>query len=474
MSEIHQIHVNVPALVPQSEPRSQFDWGTIDPKIHEASQHQDLSVKVFGQPKVLSILEKAFALKLSRGSAWDLRHVANADLQSYRAAARVFKRGVAVIEDAQLNNKKSHRTLGPNGYEISFVDHVENCFEHIANSDIVIVDKNVAIRWAGKITTPHLVQEFSEQSKNLETLATVMQALREHGRAIGLGVFSVFVVGGGVAGDIVGMASGLLGLPFHYVPTTLLAMADSSVGGKTGVNFGSWGKNQLGLFYQPNSVKICINWLQTLPSSEFRNGLSECYKHALIAGDEEIRSVVTKAARGGFSLISLDSVRKSVQVKCDVVRRDPYEKGERAILNFGHTLGHALEAFALARGKVVGHGECVALGMIHALRLSNALFGMSVDEYISDLIKNKFIGEPSTLAKRFGFELSVSSYQNELMSYIIGDKKNQADSRVRFVLLKKPGCFARSEHNDWSIGFAENQAWREICDTVDFVMNTSC
>lgn len=179
----------------------------------------------------------------------------------------------------------------------------------------------------------------------------------------------VLALGGGVTGDLVGFAAAtvLRGLPFVQVPTTLLAMVDASVGGKTGVNT-PHGKNLVGAFYQPDLVWAPLTALATLPDDELRSGLGEVVKHALIAGEEALAAcealAPALAARQPEALRRV--VSDSVRTKAAVVAEDPLEQGRRAILNLGHTLGHAIEA--VAGYGVLRHGEAVAIGLNAVVR----------------------------------------------------------------------------------------------------------
>ena len=173
-------------------------------------------------------------------------------------------------------------------------------------------------------------------------------------------------MGGGVIGDMAGFvaATWLRGVPFAQIPTTLLAMVDASVGGKVAVDLPQ-GKNLAGAFKQPEIVLIDPDALSTLPPAEFRSGLAEVVKAGIIGDPLLFRQL---QADGPGSLT--DMIGRAVRVKADVVRRDPYELGDRAWLNLGHTFGHALE---LHSGFTLRHGEAVAIGMVAAAALSERL-----------------------------------------------------------------------------------------------------
>ena len=210
-----------------------------------------------------------------------------------------------------------------------------------------------------------------EQFKNLATLETIYDGLIRKGfdRFSGL-----VALGGGVIGDITGFAAAtfLRGVPFAQVPTTLLAQVDSSVGGKTGVNH-PLGKNLVGAFYQPRHVHIDVSTLTTLPEREFAAGMAEVIKYGVIR-DRGFFDWLKKAAPDLARLLPaalIHAVKRSCQIKANVVEIDEREGSLRAILNFGHTFGHAVET--LAGYGAFRHGEAVAIGMIVAATVSHQL-----------------------------------------------------------------------------------------------------
>jgi 3-dehydroquinate synthase len=211
-----------------------------------------------------------------------------------------------------------------------------------------------------------------EEHKNVAWLAVIYDRLLEAGVDRGS---PVIALGGGVIGDLTGFAAGTLlrGLPFVQVPTTLLAQVDSGLGGKTGVNH-MRGKNLIGVFHQPRFVVADVDVLRTLPAREFAAGLAEVIKYGVI-GDEMLfrrleDGLPDVLAHGRDVLIAL--VAACCRQKAAVVARDEREElGERAVLNFGHTVGHAVEA--LTEYRTLLHGEAVAIGMVAAARVSRAL-----------------------------------------------------------------------------------------------------
>ena len=240
----------------------------------------------------------------------------------------------------------------------------------------------------------------------------------------------LFALGGGVVGDMTGCAAAsyMRGVPFVQVPTTLLAQVDSSVGGKTAINH-PLGKNMIGAFYQPQLVLCDLSTLRTLPSRELSAGLAEVIKYGPIHDMEFFDWIESNLdallARDPGALAY--AVRRSCEIKAMVVGQDERETGLRAILNFGHTFGHAIES-GLGYGEWL-HGEAVGCGMVMAARLSQRLGG--VDE--------AFVARLTSLIERAGLpviapRLGAERYL-ELMRI---DKKSEA-GEIRFVLIDKPG-----------------------------------
>lgn len=284
-----------------------------------------------------------------------------------------------------------------------------------------------ALDRAGARDLVEVLVEDGEQAKSWKTLENVFDALL----GARLGRDSVIVaLGGGVVGDLAGFAAAVYqrGIPFIQVPTTLLAQVDSAVGGKTAVNHAR-GKNMIGAFHQPSAVIADVATLSTLAARELRAGIAEVIKHGFALD----AALVEWLERDMEKLLAQDpgalthAVRRSCELKADVVADDEREAGRRALLNFGHTFGHAIEA-----GSGYGawlHGEAVAAGMVMAAELSarTGLLEHAEVHRLHQLLTRAKL--PVT-----GAELSPERYL-ELMS---GDKKAAA-GRIRFVLLESVG-----------------------------------
>nr|WP_280845038.1 3-dehydroquinate synthase [Neoroseomonas nitratireducens] len=280
-----------------------------------------------------------------------------------------------------------------------------------------------------------------EASKDFSRLHGLLEAM------LGAGVdrrTAVVALGGGVVGDLAGFAAAVAmrGLPFVQVPTTLLAQVDSSVGGKTGVNLKA-GKNLAGAFHQPRIVLADTDTLATLPARELRAGYAEVAKHGLLQGPlwEWCEAHGARAVAGEADALT-HAVLESCRLKAAVVAADEREEsaeGGRALLNLGHTFGHAIEAEAGFDGSVL-HGEAVGVGLGLAAALS-ARLGHCSQEWPSRVIAHlAACGLPARMA-----DLPRGFSVDALLGRMAKDKKNR-DGRMRFVLMRAPGdCFTSSE-----------------------------
>ncbi len=303
----------------------------------------------------------------------------------------------------------------------------------------VLTDTNVARHWlaplqqalAGLDAPSHIIPAGEEQ-KSLHQFGAVIDTMVAHKRRRN----SVLIaLGGGVIGDLGGFvaASYQRGIACIQVPTTLLAMVDSSVGGKTAVNHPA-GKNLIGAFHQPEAVLADLASLATLPEREFRSGLAEVLKYGLIADADFITWLEQQQA----ALLAHDpaalaeAIARSCAHKAAIVARDPTEQGERALLNLGHTFGHAIET-ELGYGRWL-HGEAVALGLLQAAELA-ALLGYLPDRLLAGRVRHwlEAMGLPTALPAGIDHEA--------LLRHMALDKKNLS-SKWRFIL---PTGVGRSE-----------------------------
>jgi len=239
----------------------------------------------------------------------------------------------------------------------------------------------------------------------------------------------LLALGGGVTGDITGFAAAtyLRGIDFVQIPTTLLAQADSSIGGKTGVDLDGF-KNMVGAFYMPKLVYMNVSVLKTLDDRQFFSGFSEIMKHGLIKDADFYEWLLDHMYEicGRDVDTLLEMVEWSCKIKKQVVEKDPSEKGERALLNFGHTIGHAIEK---SRDFTMTHGECVALGAVAAAFISWKRGLLSMEEYYE--IRDMFVP--------FNLPISIEGIDpDEVLRFTKSDKKME-DGHIKFILLKKVG-----------------------------------
>ncbi|MBK5277930.1 MAG: 3-dehydroquinate synthase [Bacteroidia bacterium] len=276
-----------------------------------------------------------------------------------------------------------------------------------------------------KFLPPHSILRVKsgEENKNLATTSLIWQQLTEftmdrHGLLI--------ILGGGVLGDMGGFCAATYkrGIDFLLMPTTLLAQVDASVGGKLGIDFDHF-KNHIGLFQEPASTLICTDFLNTLPKRELRSGFAEIIKHCLIS-DKSMWDTLRNKSFDQQDWKTL--VQHSVEYKWSVVTKDPREKGLRKVLNFGHTVGHAVEGYTLKRGNRIFHGEAIAVGMICEAYLAfkkNLLDQEGLDQITEYLIK------------LFG-KVELPQQHDLILSGMLQDKKNKGN-KILMALIKGIG-----------------------------------
>ncbi len=257
-----------------------------------------------------------------------------------------------------------------------------------------------------------MVVPDGEAYKNLDTMKQLYSEFIASGLDRGS---TVMALGGGVVGDMAGFAAAtyMRGVKFVQIPTSLLAMVDLSVGGKVGVDLLE-GKNLVGAFKQPDAVLIDPDVLKTLPEKEWRCGMAEVIKHGFLA-DPGLLEMIDPSAEAEAV------VGRAVQVKVDVVQRDPYEQNERAHLNLGHTFGHAIEQVS---GYLWAHGEGVGIGLVAAARLSKAL-GLWDDG-----------GQTEEIVQGIGLPVRLGGLEPEAIYAAMATDKKWQGGHSRFILLK--------------------------------------
>lgn len=350
-------------------------------------------------------------------------------------------------------------------YNISLNENYDGLFEYLSKKAkkkyakiCIVTDSNVASFYLDEVknllneldsTIYTHVFEAGEASKNLDTLSKLYEDLINYRMDRN---DLLVALGGGVVGDLTGFcaATYLRGIDYIQVPTTLLSQVDSSIGGKTAVDFMQY-KNMVGAFYMPRLVYINVNTLKTLDFKQFSSGMGEVIKHGLIQdksyynyisdNKDEIRNNTPN------SLIEL--IYGSCLIKSRVVEEDPKEKGIRAFLNFGHTIGHAIEKLS---NYSLFHGECVSLGMMSSLYISNQLGYISQEE----------IHKVKELLEYFGLKTSVNSDdfdKNEVLNATKSDKKMD-NNHIKFVILEEIG----------KAGIRRDISDEMLLDAIDYIL----
>lgn len=329
-------------------------------------------------------------------------------------------------------------------YNISLNENFNGLLEYLSKDSrikyakiCIVTDSNVAKFYLDEVksllskldsTVFTHVFNAGESSKNIDTLSKLYEDLinsRMDRNDL------LVALGGGVVGDLTGFcaATYLRGIDYIQVPTTLLSQVDSSIGGKTAVDFMKY-KNMVGAFYMPRLVYINVNTLKTLDSKQFSSGMGEVIKHGLIQDKDYYDYIIANKAdiRNNTSNSLIELIYGSCLIKGRVVEEDPKEKGIRAYLNFGHTIGHAIEK--LSNYKLF-HGECVALGMMSSLYISNKLGYISEEE----------IQEAKDLLEFFDLKTTINKNdfdKNEVLNATKSDKKMD-NNCIKFVVLEEIG-----------------------------------
>ncbi|MDC0874422.1 3-dehydroquinate synthase [Flavobacteriaceae bacterium] len=311
---------------------------------------------------------------------------------------------------------------------------VQQLNKHEYSSLFVLVDENTEQHCLTRFLahtelnpTSVLVMQAGEENKHLSTCEKLWNELSSLGADRNCALINL---GGGVVTDLGGFVACTFkrGIDFYNIPTTLLSMVDASVGGKTGIDLGAL-KNQIGIIQEPQQVVIDSQWLSTLPLEEVRSGFAEMLKHGLIADANywgKLKGLVNLTPE-----VLSPYIKPSVAVKSEVVKEDPYEKGLRKILNFGHTLGHAIESYFLvtpSKQRLL-HGEAIAIGMVLEAYLSIECCGLSPEE----------AKEIKLVFQQFYPQVEIKEEDVEaILALLRHDKKNKA-GRINFVLITKIG-----------------------------------
>lgn len=326
-------------------------------------------------------------------------------------------------------------------YDIVFTDSFELLLDELKAFDVenrrvaVIADSNTSALFGDtviQLLEGHCMQTLlysfpaGESNKTLDTVREIYKALIE-------AKFDrkdlLIALGGGVVGDVTGFvaATYLRGVDFIQIPTTMIAQSDSSIGGKTGVDFDGY-KNMVGAFYMPKLVYMNVATLKKLDDRQFYAGFAEVMKHGLIKDAifyEWLLDNMYEIHDRNEAVLE-EMIMRSCTVKKLVVEKDPTEKGDRALLNFGHTIGHAIEK---AMNFEMVHGECIALGMVAAAYISWKHNWLSMEEYYE--VRDMFVP--------FNLPISIDSIDPEEILKLTKSDKKMEGTQIKFVLLKKVG-----------------------------------
>ena len=326
-------------------------------------------------------------------------------------------------------------------YDIVFTDSFDLLVDELQAFDVenrrvaVIADSNTSVLFGDtviQLLEGHCMQTLlysfpaGESNKTLDTVRDIYKALIE-------AKFDrkdlLIALGGGVVGDVTGFvaATYLRGVDFIQIPTTMIAQSDSSIGGKTGVDFDGY-KNMVGAFYMPKLVYMNVATLKELDDRQFYAGFAEVMKHGLIKDAvfyEWLLDNMYEIHDRNEEVLE-EMIMRSCTVKKLVVEKDPTEKGDRALLNFGHTIGHAIEK---AMNFEMVHGECIALGMVAAAYISWKHNWLSMEEYYE--VRDMFVP--------FNLPISIDSIDPEEILKLTKSDKKMEGTQIKFVLLKKVG-----------------------------------
>jgi 3-dehydroquinate synthase len=301
------------------------------------------------------------------------------------------------------------------------------------SSVFIVTDEHVAEQWLPKLEavlpeSTSCVLSAGEQAKHIDTIEQIWSAMRQAGcdrKSL------VIILGGGVLGDMAGFAAStyMRGVAFVHIPTTIVAQVDSSAGGKTGFDFDDL-KNLIGTFAQPSAVVVDTDTLATLPERELVAGFAEMFKHGLIRDAAYFDALSQKPPQDYTPAQLADFITRSARIKATIVTSDERESGERKVVNFGHTVGHAVEALSWETEHQLLHGEAVAIGMVVEAELSQRKGYLPAEDVrrIRDVLSAA------------GLPIAIPQFPIEkLLEKMALDKKNER-GRVLFTLLEHIGA----------------------------------
>lgn len=365
-------------------------------------------------------LHKLFAQKCTRDSTVYVSNDDDSAIMEF--ACQIYKRGISTnlsqdkASEKQKNTKRSNITKANQGQFDLHLKKIDN------RSFFIIVDNFFFLSDKTKNT---FYLEATEKNKNLTTIYDIISHIEKTEDI--LKIDHIIGFGGGITLDIAGFVASILQKKLSLIPTTLLAMIDATIGGKNGVNFMPYGKNQVGSFYFPDEIIIAPHFLSTLPKQQIISGLCEAIKHSWIGGNFiEYQHLFYEILNSGDTKkITTDFILNNIAIKQRVVESDPYEKTQfRSILNFGHTIGHALETLCEQTGQPMTHGIAIAYGMLFVLE--NFMHDESHEH-------NEFVKFLELIAEQYPVNFDKFT-QNAWSTVLQQDKKNKKSQSVFLTL----------------------------------------
>ncbi|WP_161597556.1 3-dehydroquinate synthase family protein [Fluviispira multicolorata] len=393
------------------------------------------------EKELKSILQDFFFKGYHRNSKPEFRNFY--DEEVFQVACQIYKRG--------FTQNQQNFALNGNSLDINFVEkkQIIDILNKKASSKIFyIIDANFYKKYLNLVSAKKIfLYEASETNKNLESMTQIL-------REISSDCEEIIAIGGGITLDISGFIAGICKLPITYLATSLLATIDAAVGGKTGVNFTPFGKNQIGLFYNAKEFYCVPEFFQTLPQIEIISGMCEALKHSWLYGsfDEDL-PIFNDICQGEYNFInSIQFFLKHISYKMNIVNQDPFENSViRSSLNFGHTLAHIIEALCEEdRIKRIPHGIAVAHGMYFLIQ----------NKYVENK-SIKFINFLTQIIYLYPIVKYKGIYASEIEKYLKHDKKN-INSFQCVLSLPSYACFSLNEVRN------KNQNILKIFNSMDF------
>ncbi len=372
----------------------------------------------------IRLLNEAFIRQIPKNCVW--RTISDEDYKSHFEGAlcfanQIYKRGPVTSQPTR-----------PNRYDI-LLQQPATVLQPDSDA-YYVVDRGFADLWPNFLSKIDPKKKFmfkpSEKDKSLENCAKILAKWQGQSHWI--------IVGGGICLDTAGFCASLKGCSFDYFPTTLLSMIDVSVGGKTGVNYAPYGKNQVGLFAFPTQVRIHTEFLKTLPQEHWLGGLAEATKHALIKCDIQLSNKIKLISNQTTRDLSLDVLSQIIQVKAKIIEQDPFEMNVRKQLNLGHTFAHALEK---STDYHIPHGIAVGIGLLFNLFLSQKLELINAGAFkeIHQTLKNNPSIFSSKELQSIIPELDEKdpAFQTNIIENMKQDKKNHSAEKFSFILFRQ-------------------------------------